>query len=207
MLPAAPSKKLTISADIIGGVQDLTEPLSIRFSNPIKSLDSNMFSLLDSNNKRQACKFRLDSSRKKLLLEPEWNSDAKYSLVTYKARLEDSSGNKLTANDTISFQTRPISYYGRVVLRFTNFMSEQHPVAQLILGEEVKFTRRLAEKSWSETKVPPGEYMIRVFFDSNNNGIWDTGDFSKKQQPEKSITISQKLTVRSDWDNERDISY
>ena len=53
--------------------------------------------------------------------------------------------------------------------------------------------------------MPPGEYEIRILFDDNNNGKWDHGDYSKKLQPEKAITISQKLGVRANWDNERDI--
>jgi hypothetical protein len=42
-------------------------------------------------------------------------------------------------------------------------------------------------------------------FDSNNNGKWDTGDYSKKLQPEKAITLKEKLAIRANWDNERDI--
>jgi hypothetical protein len=43
--------------------------------------------------------------------------------------------------------------------------------------------------------------------DNNNNGTWDTGNYLLKKQPEQAITIPQKLTVRADWDNERDISF
>ena len=53
--------------------------------------------------------------------------------------------------------------------------------------------------------VNPGEYKLRILFDDNRNGIWDPGDYSKKLQPEKVITLKEKLGVRGNWDNERDI--
>jgi hypothetical protein len=51
----------------------------------------------------------------------------------------------------------------------------------------------------------PGEYEVRILYDDNKNGKWDTGDYTKKLQPEKVIALPQKLSIRANWDNERDI--
>ena len=58
---------------------------------------------------------------------------------------------------------------------------------------------------WSSKFVTPGDYEIRILFDDNNNGKWDPGNYSKKLQPEKAITLKDKLAIKANWDNERDI--
>ena len=55
--------------------------------------------------------------------------------------------------------------------------------------------------------VNPGDVMIRVVEDMNNNGKWDTGDFGKGIQPEKVFYYNHSLELRAmfeytqdDWD-------
>jgi len=54
--------------------------------------------------------------------------------------------------------------------------------------------------------VKPGEYKIRVFFDENNNGKWDAGNFYEKIQPEKVVIYTDpvekinKIAVRANWE-------
>jgi len=52
----------------------------------------------------------------------------------------------------------------------------------------------------------PGEYQVRILYDINQNGKWDTGDYWKKLQPEFVIAIEQKITIRANWENEFDIN-
>jgi hypothetical protein len=49
----------------------------------------------------------------------------------------------------------------------------------------------------------PGNYDLRILYDTNQNGIWDPGSFGKvKKQPEIVRLISKVFTVRGNWDNE-----
>jgi hypothetical protein len=119
--------------------------------------------------------------------------------------ISDSADNHIAKADTIRFTTRQLSDYGNVVLRFSNIDLAKHPVLQFIQGEEIRNSYPLVSMEWSNKYVIPGEYDIRILFDDNNNGKWDPGNYSQKLQPEKAITLSQKLGVRANWDNERDI--
>ena len=76
---------------------------------------------------------------------------------------------------------------------------------QFVVSDEIKGSYALTAIEWNKKLYKPGEYEIRIVFDTNNNGKWDTGNYSKRIQPEKAITIPQKLSVRANWDNERDI--
>jgi hypothetical protein len=52
----------------------------------------------------------------------------------------------------------------------------------------------------------PGDYDLKILFDKNHNGKWDTGDYDRKLQPELIKPRQQKLNIRANWDNEVDIN-
>ncbi len=59
--------------------------------------------------------------------------------------------------------------------------------------------------NFSFTNVKPGDYKLRIFFDENNNGKWDAGNFYEKLQPEKviiftdSVENTNRISVRANW--------
>jgi uncharacterized protein (DUF2141 family) len=50
-----------------------------------------------------------------------------------------------------------------------------------------------------------GRYFIRIIYDSNKNGIWDTGDVKAGIQPEKIWAESKELSIRANWDRNETI--
>ena len=47
--------------------------------------------------------------------------------------------------------------------------------------------------------MEPGEYQIRILYDTNKNGKWDPGDYSKKLQPiiDNAINKNQLTDLKS----------
>ena len=186
--------------------QDLLSPFELGFNSPLKKFEPAKLILRDTNYKPiPAAAWTIDSTRTKIILTTAWQEAKEYRLIIDTTALSDSSDNHLTKADTIRITTKEMSAYGNVVLRFSNLDLSKHPVLQFVLGEEIQKSYQLTALEWSNKFMNPGEYEIRILFDDNNNGKWDPGDYSKKLQPEKVITLSQKLGVRANWDNERDI--
>ena len=48
----------------------------------------------------------------------------------------------------------------------------------------------------------PGKYFLRLFYDVNGNGRWDTGDYQNGLQPERVVYCPQQINVRANWDTE-----
>ena len=189
-----------------GQSQDLLSPFEILFNNPLKKFEAEKFILRDSNYKPvPAATWTIDSSRTKVTVTTQWQEDMGYRIIVDTSAVIDSANLHLTKADTIRFTARQQSDYGNVVLRFSNLDLAKHPVLQLVQGEEVKKSYPLTTAEWSNKFVTPGEYEIRILFDDNSNGKWDPGDYSKKLQPEKAITLKDKLAIKANWDNERDI--
>jgi hypothetical protein len=48
--------------------------------------------------------------------------------------------------------------------------------------------------------------LIRVIYDANTNGEWDTGNIKERKQPENTWTFEKTISLRPNWDLEEKIS-
>lgn len=198
-------KKLRYSLPAGFQSHDLLMPFEITFNKPLKKFDSNRLVLTDTNYKPINTAWSIDSNRTKISMAVKWQPDFPYYLIIDSTAVSDSSDNRLARQDTIRFITRRLEDYGNVVLRFSNLDITKNPVLQFVQGDEVKESHPITGGEWSNKMMTPGEYEVRILYDSNKNGRWDPGDYSKKQQPEKITALPQKLAIKANWDNERDI--
>ena len=65
--------------------------------------------------------------------------------------------------------------------------------------------KKVAQKTTSTSEtitfdyLLPKKYKIRIIYDTNNNGKWDTGDYLKKRQPEMVKFFSKTLELRANF--------
>ncbi len=203
---SAAEKKLKFTTSVSGGSQDLLSPLTLEFNHKLKNFDSLKIKLTDTLfNPFSSALVSIDTTHKKISIKNNWEENTQYRLLIEKDFATDTSGNGLAKSDTLKFKTKRESEYGSIKINFTNLTKFQHPVLQFVVNNEVVNSYPLTSKSWSQKLFKPGEYELRILDDENQNGIWDPGSYHQKRQPEKVYSISQKLSIRNDWDNERDI--
>ncbi len=201
----AAQKKLRYSLSAATQKQGLTENLVIDFNNAIKTLDTTKILLTDTNFVPvPGVSFLLDSN--KVILKTTWADAADYKIIIQKNAVRDSTDSTIAKTDTIRFKTKGEADYGNLVLRFNNLDLAKHPVLQFVQNDEVKESFPLVSKEWHNKLFVPGEYEIRILYDDNKNGKWDPGSYTKKIQPEKVVSLSKKLSVRENWDNESEIN-
>jgi uncharacterized protein (DUF2141 family) len=199
-------KNLKYTTSLISFQQDLLSNLDITFNRTIKTWDSTKIILTDTTNKiiPNVVSF-LDSTKKIITLKAHWTEETAYRLLINKEAVTDTLNNLLAKSDTIRFKSKSKSDYGSLLLRFSNLDTSKHIVLQFLKNEEVVKSAVINAATWSDKLVEPGEYELRILYDSNRNGKWDPGSYSKKRQPEKAITLDKNLTIKANWDNERDI--
>jgi hypothetical protein len=198
-------KKLSYSNNI-NGTKDITEPLNITFNNKIIKADIAKIYIADTLFKKDtSIKFYLDTATNSLTSTYKWLAEKSYYLIIEKDAVTDTLGKSNTKTDSIKFDTKKLEDYGKLVLRFSNLELSKKPVLQLINGENIKYTFALTSTEWNNNLIAPGDYDIRILYDKNNDGKWTPGNYFKKIQPEQSITLPQKLTIKANWDNEREI--
>jgi uncharacterized protein (DUF2141 family) len=67
-------------------------------------------------------------------------------------------------------------------------------------GEEVESQMIMEATPVDFKDVNPGIYSLRVIFDTNKNGVYDTGSFLNKTQPERVSYASKPVEIRAAWD-------
>ncbi|MEO6404683.1 MAG: Ig-like domain-containing domain [Ferruginibacter sp.] len=203
----ATDKRLRFTSSATEAAQDILAPLEITFNRAIKNYDTTKIILTDTLfNPITGQHLSLDSTRKILSIYPTWAQGTAYRLLIAKDAVTDTTNTKLNRSDTIKFSTKKTTDYGSLLLRFKNLDLSRHPVIQFLSGEIIKFSYPVTGAEWSQKLFLPGEYSTRILFDTNQNGKWDPGNYSLKLQPEKAFTLPQKLSIKADWENERDIS-
>lgn len=141
-----------------------------------------------------------DSVRlRRFIVDYPWEPGGKYEFLADSAAFTDIYG--LTSS-TIkqSFGVKTIDSYGIIYVDIAN--PQPNWIIQ-VLNQQEKLVR--------QSKIPrngkigfqflrPGDYFLRIFEDTNGNGIWDTGDFDKGQQPERLMYFPESVNIRANWD-------
>jgi len=206
--PKNQEKKIIISNNLENNRQDLLSDLVLTFNKPIKRIDTSGFLLADTNYVSIGKpKLSLDSTGTKLNIAFPWQQDKPLRLVISKNAVTDTSGIILSKIDTLTFATKREADYGTVRLRFNNLDTTLRPVLLLMKEDSIVESSPINLRDWTRKLFPPGEYDVRILYDKNKNGKWDTGDFfGKHLQPEIVTDLKIKLAVRANWDNEKDIN-
>ena len=76
-----------------------------------------------------------------------------------------------------------------------------------LLNRDQKVVQQIHNKPVGQFEnLSPGDYLVRVIIDRNNNQDWDPGNFYTKEEPEKIIYYiepekkSEKITLKANWE-------
>ncbi len=190
---------------------DLLDSFKMGFQVPIRFYDSSKIRFTTDSfvDIRAPYHWIKDSLGTRLTLAYKVTPDTKYHLILQKDFAEDTLGNHLLKIDTLTFFSKKESDYGNVKLRFRTIDLKRNPVLQFVQQDVIKYTYIFGNSRYFFNKLfIPGEYNLRILYDDNKNGVWDPGNYfaNPRKQPEIVVPITRKLTIRSNWDNEADIS-
>ena len=203
--------QLKYATSIIAGTQDLLTPLTIQLTVPLSDFDSTGIRLTDTLfNPVLNAMISADTAMQTISVATPWEGSGYYTLIIDTTFGTDTLGQTLAKSDTISFRAKKESDYGSIQLNFSNLEKFTNPVLQFVSNNQVVQSFPLQSGRLTQKLFPPGEYQLRILNDMNQNGVWDPGFYSPvnkelQKQPEVVFSITQTLSVKANWDNERDI--
>ncbi len=135
----------------------------------------------------------------------EWEPSTKYTLEIDSAACFNIYGISSRAFSQ-SFETREEDYYGSLAFEFSNV--EMPMIVQLLKNsdnEEVIRQKTFDANGTVEfAMLPPEKYKVKIIYDTNGNGKWDTGSYQDKYQPERVSYINDIIKLRSNWNEEHE---
>ncbi|HRH66346.1 MAG TPA: Ig-like domain-containing protein [Bacteroidia bacterium] len=200
-----PRQPFKLTADIAVSMvqpQDLNLPLNILFNHPVKVMDSSAIRLMTDSLQVNPLNISFaDTIQRQLILGTEWKEGKSYHLFIPAGAIEDLYGLK---NDTIllDFRTREIVDYGTVAVHYTGNPGAAPDILQLIDAKDQVIREAVVEADsvLEFNYLLPGSYRLKSIADENRNGIWDTGNYLKKIQPEVVRYYPEAIMVRANWD-------
>lgn len=177
----------------------LDAPYIVSASTPLEFIDETKLRIMDKDSIFLKSSLVLDSISNSLVLDFDKTEKNKYKIQLLPGALTDFYG---TQNDTLDFSvtTKFQSDYGNVRINILNGVFPL--IIQIVNTKGEVVESLLAEDSLAVdfNDVSPGVYFLRAIFDSNQNGMYDTGDYLKKIQPERVSYASEPIEVRAGWD-------
>jgi hypothetical protein len=204
-------KRLELQTNTTNAVFDILDTFKLTFATGLKTFDSSLIRFTNENFKDVDLKLYRwvrDTTNKNFYLTYIWPLDTKFNLILPKTFASDSAGRKLLKDDTIAFRTKKDIDYGEIRIRVFNLDLARRPVLLFYQSDALKYSYPFGnKKEIRKILFKPGDYELRILYDTNGNGKWDPGEFfGKHRQPERVVTILKKFTVKANWDNDRDIT-
>ncbi|MCP9198969.1 Ig-like domain-containing protein [Gramella sp. GC03-9] len=183
----------------------LTDDFKFKANTPIIEYNEELVSIMDQDSVQVPFNTAFDPLKNELVLKFEKAPASNYQVSALPGAITDLF---MATNDTIvqSMRTKALTDYGTVILNFQDL--DSFPVIVQLTDTRGKVLAEQYSESTSNFTfryLNPGDYLVKVIFDSNENRKWDTGNYLKKVQPEVIKYFTDTLEVRANWDTNQPI--
>ncbi|WPU98937.1 Ig-like domain-containing protein [Mucilaginibacter sp. cycad4] len=182
--------------------------LVITASIPIENFDQSQITLNEDSVATSDYTLQKDTGNYKLLnLKYRWRETSKYELILNEGALTDIYGDK---NKRLSkkFQINKLDNYSQLTVKLTVPDTAKAYVVELLSEDKKLIQSDPITKSTSLVYkgILAAKYYVRIIYDENKNGKWDSGNVRLKRQPEN-IWLNEKLiTLRPNWEAEEPVT-
>jgi hypothetical protein len=201
-----PVEQFTWNTNIQTSDFDLNEDILLTAPQPLHKIDTSgilLYLASDTLKTPLAFNFAKDTlAWRTYRISYNWEPTTNYTLEIDSAaalNIYEITNKELTKN----FETQEEDYYGAINFEATGITGQV--IVQLLENDEKEEV--LDEKIIDEDKtvvfdfLEPAKYKIKIIYDENKNGKWDTGSYQEKYQPERVAYINEVIKIRSNWDS------
>lgn len=202
-------RNITGADNLEGDLLNPHKGLKITFNMPITAVDLTKITLLEDSIPRTGFTFTKDSidfltyNFKYLFKKKE-----KYILKLGEGAMTGIFNAK-NKEITKTFTLANADDYATMILKVNVPDSGKNYILEIVNEKKDQVvSTRLITKNETITlpNYKPGVYFGRIVYDSNKNGIWDTGNVNDGSQPEKIWYEPKELSMKANWKREEIIN-
>ncbi len=156
-----------------------------KFSN----LADNSFTLLALEDADNNLKFSLPQEKVGFIDDPIQASSKNTTVLVFDETALSDSLTNMPAVDNDS--------YGRLLI---DSLPNSSLIVEILHKESVIYRTTEPSLSLSIDSLSAGTYSLRIIYDENNNGKWDSGSLAQKRQAEEVEYFPKDINIRADWD-------
>ena len=200
-------KSLVASDNLSGSKIRPGSELILKFSSPIESYQESQITLLEDSIPAKGYQLVKDPNSLRIYkLKYPWKLKKQYVLKLAENAFTDVLGTKSKVY-TKKFELDVDDNYGSISINVSVPDTTKTYLVQW-LNERKEVLRQNSVKKntlLNYIRYPTAKYLIRVIYDVNTNGEWDTGNVKEGRQPEKTWNFEKTISLRPNWDLEENL--
>ena len=185
---------------------DINRNITLKFEEPVESIDTSaihMAVMVDSVWQDIPFIFMADSvAPRQYQILADWQPGQEYQLKIDSLAIKGIYG--LDTNKVENkLKVKTLEEYGTLYLNISG--AGPHAVVQLLNSSDAVVRQQpVTDKRTCDFYFlqPSTKYYIRLFNDDNNNGIWDTGNYGEKRQPEEVFYFPKVWEMKANFEFE-----
>lgn len=182
--------------------------LNVKANYPIAGIDLARITLTEDSvevNEGNFTIVRNEIDAKKFTVKYRWRQGRIYSLAFNEGTFTDIYGDKNT-RIVKKFDLDKPENYGKLTLKIT-VPDTGHYIVQLLNINDIEVRSDVITKNTSlvYNNFYTAKYLVKVIYDTNHNGKWDTGNVKLKIQPENIWMYKKDIILRANFDFDQDI--
>ena len=187
----------------INGILPIRERFQLNSSTPLVKIDETKINVFRKDSTKVNFKTQYDEFNRNFFIDFDKEPSEKYTIQAFSGAFTDFFD---SVNDTLKYTvtTKNMTEYGNLKVVLEN--AKKFPIIVQLTDKDgkVKATAITDKNPIVEfLALEPLVYTLRIIYDENANGIWDTGSFLEKRQPEEVIYFPKEIDVRANWDVEQ----
>lgn len=205
-------RSLTFQYNI--GSNNLLKPgndLRLTASLPVENFDNSQITLNEDSIAVSLSDYTLQKDTgnlKRIAVRYRWRQGSKYEIIFNDGAFTSIYGDK---NKRLSkkFQIDKTENYSSLTVKVSVPPDTSKAYVVELLNEQkvvLQSNPIRGNTSVVYNNFITGKYMIRVIYDENKNGKWDSGNVHQKRQPENTWVSEKVISLRPNWEAEESVT-
>jgi len=184
------------------GTIDVNEKFKLTANLPLEKLDTAFVKIMNKDSIFIPFKHDYQSFENTYSLDFEKEEKQAYQIQLFPGALTDFYEH---TNDTLSYNLRTPNFADLGVLNMKIENIKSYPVIVQLTNNKDEVYKEIIHQEedgnlFTFNYINPGSYFMRIIYDENDNGKWDTGSYLNQKQAEEIIYFPKEIEVRANWD-------
>jgi uncharacterized protein (DUF2141 family) len=196
------TRSLSAAGNLDGSTLNPNQRLKLTFNLPVDSVDRNKITLLEDSIAITEYSINRDSADfLSYHLRYPWKAKKTYD-IKYGPGAFTAIFNTKNKEFNQSFTLGSKDDYGTIIAQITVPEKNKSYILDLLNDNSAVINTTVLSRDTTINfrNYRAGKYFIRITYDGNKNGIWDTGNVFKRIQPERIWNEPKEMSIRPNWE-------